>query len=135
VPIGIRERAGVAPWLRSGAGDEVGTLGNGTSYERVGIGFRSCSDDEDAFVVAGRRDLAVADGSPETSTRGEQNANTGVDDELQRLRDTVVGRLSNGLEAERAAVEVVGRRPVCDGKADHDGFVGHRALLMISVAR
>ena len=76
MPIGIRERAGVAPWLRSRGRDEVGTLGHDTFYERVGVGFRRCADDEETFVVAGWRDLALADGPPEPSTGGEQHTPT-----------------------------------------------------------
>jgi hypothetical protein len=72
--------------------DEVGTRGNGTFHQRVSVGFRGCADAEKTFVVAGWRDLAVADGPPEPATRDQDHPNTGVDDELQRLRDTIVGR-------------------------------------------
>jgi hypothetical protein len=117
------------PWR----GDDVGARGEGTLHQRVGVPLRRCADGEEALVVAWWGDLAVAEGPPEPATRDEHQMHTGVDDELQRLRDTVVGELAEGLEAEGAAVEVVGRSPVRDGKADHDGFVVDGALLRLGV--
>src|SRR5215468_12489488 len=118
----------------AGRDGPAGAGGEGALDEGVGVCGGSGADDQEAFVVAGRGGRAVAYGQLETPAGDEHHAGGGVDGELQRFGNPVFGGLSDRLQGEGLAVEVVGGAPVRDAKADHDRVVAHGVLLASGVS-
>jgi hypothetical protein len=116
MPVGVGERAGVAPRLLRRLADDPRPRPARALDRLVDVGLQA----QHAFAVTGLGDLVVTDHPAEAPAGHEQEVHALVQHELQRLGHAVGGRLAEGLEAEALAVEAERRLPIGDRQADGD---------------